>query len=139
MKENIEMENIEMENINIKMTDSSPKVKLDYEKAFIEFEGKSFPENTFDFYEPIVQWIKNYFTEYERKTTTINIKLTYFNSASTQILFDIFDAIQDNKTNEVIINWYYALDNENGLDDYEDYSEEFEELNINAVAYAEEV
>ncbi len=124
-----------MENINIEKTDNSPKVELNYEKGFIEFEGKSYPENTFDFYAPLIKWIEEYFKENEKEQTTINFKLTYFNSATTQILFDILDEIQDNKTKEVIVNWYYDADNENGMEDYEDYSDEFEDLNIQAIAY----
>jgi len=124
-----------MENINIEMTDNSPKVIMDFEKGFIELEGKSYPENTFEFYEPLVKSIEEYFESNENETTTINIKLTYFNSATTQVLFDFLDAIQDGKSNTVTINWYYDSNNENGLDDYEDYSDEFEDLDIQAVSY----
>ena len=124
-----------MENINIEKTDNAPKVTLDIENGLIEFEGKSYPENTFGFYEPLVKWIENYFENHELETTTINLKLTYFNSATTQILFDILDAIQDGKSNKVIVNWYYDSQNENGMDDYEDYSDEFEDLDIKAIAY----
>ena len=124
-----------MQNINIKKTDNSPKVELNYEKGFIEFEGKSYPENTFDFYEPLTKWIEEYFSDNEQEKTIVNFKLTYFNSATTQILFDILDAIQDGKSNEVVVNWYYDSDNENGMEDYEDYSDEFEDLNIQAIAY----
>jgi len=124
-----------MTNINIEQTDNSPKVILNCDTGFMEFEGRSYPENTFDFYEPVVKWIEEYFSNNELETTTINFKLTYFNSATTQILFDILDAIQDGKSNDVIVNWYYDTANENGMEDYEDYSEEFEALNIQAVAY----
>ncbi len=124
-----------MENINIDQTDNSPKVTLDSDNGFIEFEGKSYPENTFDFYEPITKWIEEYFKNKEKDTTTVNFKLTYFNSATTQILFDILDAIQDGKSNEVVVNWYYDANNENGMEDYEDYSDEFEDLDIQAIAY----
>ncbi|MEA3499227.1 MAG: DUF1987 domain-containing protein [Campylobacterota bacterium] len=124
-----------MENIDIEMTDNSPKVIMDFEKGFIELEGKSYPENTFEFYEPLVKSIEKYFESNELETTNINIKLTYFNSATTQVLFDLLDAIQDGKSNTVILNWYYDSNNENGLDDYEDYSDEFEDLDIQAISY----
>ena len=124
-----------MENINIKMTDNSPEVIMDFEKGFIELDGKSYPENTFEFYEPLIKAIENYFVDNELETTNINIKLTYFNSATTQVLFDLLDVIQDGKSNTVIINWYYDSNNENGLDDYEDYNDEFEDLNIQAISY----
>jgi hypothetical protein len=127
-----------LKNINIQKTDNSPEVTLDYENGFIEFDGKSYPENTFDFYEPLTEWLKEYFTSAYKPATTVNIKLTYFNSASTQILFDIFDIIQESECEDLVINWYYDSENENGLEDYEDYSEEFEDLNMKAIAYGKE-
>ena len=124
-----------MNNINIKKTDNSPNVILDYTNGLIELEGKSYPENTFDFYEPFIDWLKEYFDGNAKDITTINIKLTYFNSATTQILFDILDIIEEGDKKELIFNWYYDSNNTDGLEDYEDFSNEFEALNIQAIAY----
>ena len=124
-----------MENIYIKKTSNSPEVILDYEKGVIEFDGKSYPENTFDFYKPIVEWIEEYFHNEHMISTTINIKLTYFNSVTTQILFDIFDTIEESENKKLVVYWYYDAENENGLEDYEDYASEFSNLDIQAVAY----
>ncbi len=123
-----------MENINIEKTDNSPKVILDYTTGLIEFDGKCYPENTFDFFEPLTTWIEEYFNDNAQELTTVNIKLTYFNSATTQVLFDVLDIIQDGKSNELNINWFYDATNENGLEDFEDYSDEFPDLNIKSVA-----
>ena len=122
-----------MENIFIEEKENSPKVILDNVQNLIELDGKSYPENTFEFYEPILEWLKEYFIE--DKQTIVNIKLTYFNSATTQILFDILDVIADSENKNVQINWYYDSTDEHGLDDYEDYSEEFSDLHIKAVAF----
>jgi len=124
-----------MQNINIKNTDNSPSVILNHEKGFIEFDGKSYPENTFDFYKPLVVWMKEYFSGNCQENTTINMKLTYFNSATTQVLFDILDIIQEGTYKGLVINWFYDSEDEDGLEDYEDFSEEFNELNIQAIAY----
>lgn len=124
-----------MQNINIKQTDNSPKIILDYDNGLIEFKGKSYPENTFEFFEPIIDWLKEYFEGNEKDITTINIKLTYFNSATTQVLFDIFDVINEDSKKELLCNWYYDANNEDGLEDYEDFSDEFELLNIQATPY----
>ena len=124
-----------MKSINIAKTDNSPSIIFDYESGFIEFEGKSYPENTFDFYEPLLEWLREYFTNIAQDKTTVNLKLTYFNSATTQILFDILDIINDGNKKELVINWYYDGENDNGLEDYEDFSDEFEELDIKAITY----
>jgi len=124
-----------MESIFIDKTENSPKVVLDYENGLIELEGKCYPENTFDFFEPLIEWLEEYFKENTKEKTVVNMKLTYFNSATTQSLFDIFDLMQDGECNNLEINWFYDANNENGLEDYEDYSDEFEDLNIKSVAY----
>ncbi len=116
----------------IEQTDNSPKVILDFDNGFIEFEGRSYPENTFEFYQPILEWLEDYFLG-NLQETTMNFKLTYFNSATTQIIYDILDIVQDNRHASIQINWYYHEDNENAIADYEDYSDEFPDLTIKAV------
>ena len=43
-----------MRNINITQSENIPKIILDFESGFIEFNGKCYPENTFEFFEPIL-------------------------------------------------------------------------------------
>ena len=126
-----------MDNILLEQSDNSPKVIMDSDRAFIEFEGKSYPENTFAFYRPITEWLKYYFKYYneQNKTITMNFKLTYFNSATTQIIFEILDIIEDAEVKNMQIYWFYDKENNNAFEDYEDYSEEFPQLNIKAVVY----
>ena len=127
-----------MNNIYLDKSENSPKVIMDREKAFIEFEGKSYPENTFAFYRPITEWLRGYFKESPKDNavqTTINFKFTYFNSATTQIIFEILDIVDEVKDRTVDIFWFYDKNNKNGFEDYEDYSEEFPNLNIKAIAY----
>ena len=125
-----------MENIFIEKTANSPKVILDAEKGLIEFEGKSYPENTLKFFKPLIKWFEDYFNGNAQENTTVNIKFIYFNSATNQALFDIFDIIQDGTYNELEINWFYSSDGIDGMDDFEDYSDEFQDLNIKAIAYS---
>jgi len=126
-----------MEIILLEETDNSPKVIMDYTKRFIEFQGKSYPENTFAFYRPLTEWLKHYFKFYadENESTLINFKFLYFNSATTQIIFEILDIIEDSKIRNIEINWFYDSESQNGYEDYEDYSDEFPELNIQAKTY----
>ncbi|CAA6813291.1 MAG: Unknown protein [uncultured Sulfurovum sp.] len=126
-----------MDNILLEATDNSPKVIMDKDKGLIEFEGKSYPENTFAFYRPITEWLKGYLLAYsdESANVCINFKFLYFNSATTQIIFEILDIVAESKVKEIKIYWYYDQESQSGFEDYEDYSEEFPELNIEAVTY----
>jgi len=121
-----------MENLNIEATEYTPKIILDAEQNLIDIKGDSFPENTFDFYKPVIKWLKKYFEE-ENKTTTVNIDINYFNSSSSQLFFDIFDIFEEASKNKnaLIINWLYSSKNESAQEAGEDFVDEFENLNIN--------
>ncbi|WP_294963491.1 DUF1987 domain-containing protein [Sulfurimonas sp.] len=124
-----------MKNLNIQSSLDSPKVVLDYEKAFIEIEGKSYPGDTFAFYQPIIEWLKEYFSEDFIKSTTLNLKLQYFNSATAQTLYGIFDILKDSKCKDLKINWYYLKEDETSYEDFEDISDEFPSLDIVPISY----
>lgn len=125
-----------MNSIVLEQSENSPKVIMDKDNALIEFEGKSYPENTFSFYRPITEWLKQYFHHYdEERETIVNFKFSYFNSATTQIIFEILDIIENSSVKNIKIYWFYDAENDNAFEDYEDYSEEFPELNIEAVVY----
>ncbi|CAA6815320.1 MAG: Unknown protein [uncultured Sulfurovum sp.] len=128
---------MKMNNILIEQSENSPKVIMDQEIALIEFEGRSYPENAFAFYRPITEWLKKYFKFYDKNSQriTINFKFLYFNSATTQIIFEILDIIEESGIEGIDIYWFYDKASQNGFEDYEDYSDEFPELNIQAVAY----
>ena len=93
--------------------------------------GKSYPENTFEFYAPIMTWIEEYFEAAPAQTTTFNLEITYFNSGSSKLFFDFFDLLDENsKENTIVVNWIYDEDNESAEEAGEDFKEDFNELNI---------
>jgi len=122
-----------MENILLEKTDDTPKVVLDYDKGVIEFEGECYPENTYEFFEPIIKWIEEYFQTSGDKETTVNYKLTYFNSSTAQAIFDIFDIFDEHNHPNLHINWYITKGDRNAIKDFEEFKEEFEDLDIQLV------
>jgi len=123
-----------MENLNLEATEYTPKIILDASKNLIDIRGDSFPENTFDFYKPVTNWLEKYFQE-ENKTATINFEINYFNSSSSQLFFDIFDIFDEALKNnhKLEINWIYKSNNESAEEAGEDFAEEFEDLSINMI------
>jgi len=122
-----------MENIHIEATKYTPEIKLD-SKGILSLVGKSYPENTFEFYTPMIEWVKSYFNNNVAKITTVNMEIIYFNSSSSKLFFDFFDLLEDNNSNEIIINWIYDEENESALEAGEDFVEDFENLKINLVS-----
>jgi len=123
-----------MNNLNIQETKYTPKIDLDFENNTVSIIGKSYPENTFEFYEPVIKWIEEYFNNTEKDTISINFEIIYFNSSSSKLFFDLFDLLEENnETNTIVINWIYDEENESALEAGEDFQEDFENLTINLV------
>lgn len=111
-----------MEPISIEGTPKTPTVKFDAEQGIIEIKGRSIPENSIEFYKPLVDWLEDYKGSPLPKTK-VNIQLEYFNTSSSKCILDVFkklEAIHKSK-NEVEINWYYEEDDEDMLEAGEDY------------------
>lgn len=111
-----------MESLLIEGTAKTPTVKFDADRGLIEIKGRSIPENSIEFYKPMVDWLDSY-GKNPRTQTEVNIQLEYFNTSSSKCILDVFkklEAIHKSK-NEVIINWYYEEDDEDMLEAGEDY------------------
>jgi len=122
-----------MEKIYIPATKYTPEINLDPKKGLLEFRGKSYPENTFEFYAPIIEWVKKYF-ENPNKETTVNMEIVYFNSSTSKLFFNLLDILHDNmdKT-KITVNWIYDKDNENAKEAGEDFIDDFPDMDIRLV------
>jgi len=111
-----------MESISIEGTPKTPTVNFDGATGIIEIKGRSIPENSIEFYRPLVEWLEDYSKE-PQKLTTVNIQLEYFNTSSSKCILDVFKKLEAIKKarNEVVINWYYEEDDEDMLEAGEDY------------------
>src|SRR6056297_432114 len=111
-----------MKSISIEGTNKTPSVKLDPGTGVIEIKGRSIPENSIEFYRPVVEWLEEY-AKKPNKKTTVNVQLEYFNTSSSKCILDIFKKLESIKKarNEVVINWYYEEDDEDMLESGEDY------------------
>jgi len=120
-----------MENLSIKATKYTPKIEL-IKDGFLNFIGKSYPENTFEFYSPVEEWIKEYVEEKANKKTIVTFDLNYLNSSSIKFYFDLFETLEElaleNQYVEVV--WLYHKDDEMTLEVGEDFKEDYEDLNI---------
>ncbi len=97
-----------MRRLIIKDVESCPTVILDKEKNHFEISGNSLPEDVHGFYAPVFEWIADYLKQPNPKTE-LNIKLMYFNSASTKAIIDILTMLEELITSgyEARIIWNY--------------------------------
>ncbi|WP_134699457.1 DUF1987 domain-containing protein [Ammoniphilus sp. YIM 78166] len=116
-----------MNNFYIEGSKSTPEVSLDAERHVLMIKGQSYPENAFRFYEPILEWVKQYF-EQKREQVQIEIKLPYVNTSSSKCIMMLLDQVEQAYTNgnEVCLHWYIDEDNESELECAEEFKEDFD-------------
>ncbi|KLO23619.1 MULTISPECIES: DUF1987 domain-containing protein [unclassified Marinitoga] len=116
-----------MEKLIIKPTKSTPEIIFDPEKNILSIKGESYPENSFDFYNPIFEWLENYINNLDTETEVIfNFDISYLNTSSTKSIMFILDILEEayNKNKNVKINWYYDEDNEFSYEIAENFMED---------------
>ena len=114
-----------METLRIEQTDDSRGVILDQEDKQFEISGKSLPEDVVEFYQPVMDWLNEYRKEPLAKTE-FNIKLIYFNTASSKLIMDIFMIFEEmvEEGHEVVIRWHSLRSDE----DMQEAGKEYEEM-----------
>ncbi|MBL7985611.1 MAG: DUF1987 domain-containing protein [Flavobacteriales bacterium] len=103
-------------------TPKTPTVSFDDSTGLLELKGRSIPENSIEFYKPLIDWIDRYARDPKPKTT-LHVQLEYFNTSSSKCILDVFKKLELVRTtgNEVTVLWHYELDDEDMLEAGEDY------------------
>ena len=114
-----------METIKIQGTEDTPKIILDADNEILEISGRSLPEDVAVFYEPVLNWLKEY-AENPKAQTVFNFRLTYFNTASSKLLLDILMILEELKESgqDVLIKWHYPEEDE----DMEEAGDEYADI-----------
>ncbi len=102
-----------MKELIIKKTPNTPGVSLNSETGLMKIEGRSIPENPGDFFDPLIEWLEEYF-ENPVKQTNFDLNLEYVNSGSSKYLLGIFRILKKKheEGKACQINWYYEEDDE---------------------------
>ena len=102
----------------ISPTRKTPEVILD-PKGIIKMTGRFIPENAIEFFNPINEWINEYFKN-PAEITCVEISLEYINSVGSKYLLDLIRKITHihlkKNTSKFIINWYYNDKDEDMLE-----------------------
>jgi hypothetical protein len=115
-----------MENYVINGSTYIPSVSFDATNHVLEIAGESYHEYTVEFFQPIMDWLKNYLA-IPGKTVVFNFKMTYFNTSSSRRFLEIFDMLEDyhtKKNGQVTVNWYYQAGDLDMLESGEEYAED---------------
>jgi len=108
-----------MKAIQLEGTWKLPTVILDRDKGHFEISGKSLPEDSKVFFEPILKWIDDYKVSPNKKTD-FTFKLDYFNTSSSMMIFAILLKLKSmlEEGNAVLVKWYSSEEDikEAGID-----------------------
>ena len=111
-----------MDTITLEESSKTPYILMDSDKGIIEIKGRSIPENSVEFYKPLISWLNDYSLE-EMKPTKVKFQLEYFNTSSSKCILDIFKRLEamDRKGWDISISWCYDEDDEDMYESGEDY------------------
>jgi len=111
-----------MEKYEIDGTPKTPTILFDINGGVLDIKGRSIPENSIEFYKPLVDALDKYSVA-TKSATTVNIQLEYFNTSSSKCILDIFKKLESihKSGSDVTINWHYEDDDEDMLEAGEDY------------------
>ena len=123
-----------MKLMRIEGTDSTPFIQLDPDKHFLEIRGESMPENTFEFYGCVTEWIETYMQQ-TTAAVIMEIELSYFNSSSSKVLMDLLDLLNEKaeEGRSVTVNWIFDEENDILMEHGEEFAEDMEHMTFNLV------
>lgn len=112
-----------MEILSLKSALKTPEVFFDAQQGILEIKGKSIPENAYNFYKKLLDWIDDYKKQPAAKTK-LTFQLTYFNSSSAEYILDIMKKLEQiqNAQKQVEIIWLYDEEDEDMLSIGEDFA-----------------
>ena len=108
-----------MSDISLDGTAKTPTVKFAINPISMSLSGRSIPENSIEFYKPLLEWIDQHVNA-EEPEVSISVKLEYFNTSSSKCLMDLFKRIEK-AAPQASVHWYYEDEDEDMLEAGEDY------------------
>ncbi len=111
-----------MDAIVLKSTSITPLIIFDPKIERLEIKGVSIPENSINFYQPLLECLDSYALG-PVSSVAAHIQLDYFNTASSKSILDVLRRLKvlHDKGFNVTINWYYEKEDEDMREVGENY------------------
>lgn len=102
-----------MDHLVIAQTEQTPLVSF-LSNGILEISGKSIDQNSFDFWQPVISWVKLYMEQPATKTC-LNLFIETLDTSSSSALVEVLYMLKDlSKEGHVVqVHWNYE---ENDLD-----------------------
>ena len=102
-----------MKELNIAGSVSTPTVLGDWEAGVLKMSGDSYPENSFELFGPVIQWVESYLGE-NVAPLRLELSLLYLNTSSVKAVMEIFDTLEAAHLSgrDVRVTWFFDQNNE---------------------------
>ena len=102
-----------MKTLLITPTSTTPEVIFDNSRGYFELAGMSLPEDSFNFYKPVVDWMSNYATNPAPQTELV-FRMEYFNTSSTAYILKLIKEVSRmiQKGESATVKWYHDFEDE---------------------------
>ncbi len=112
-----------MKAIYLQSTQDTPQVTLDIQKGIFEIKGNSYPENSAQFYNPIVEWLQELLANGYNNKLVFDFNFDYFNTSSAKFILEILRILEEfqEKGVDTLVRWHYFEDDIDILESGEDY------------------
>lgn len=124
-----------MKKLHIKSRKDSPEIILDPATNIFRFKGICHPENVTKFFQPVMEWLDEYYLFSKKINKAEPIKVIiffrYFNSATYKYLITLLQKIIEFKElgSTIFVEWHYEIEDEEMKESGEELFE-FSGLNI---------
>jgi len=95
----------------IKGTSKTPEI--DFSPGVLNLSGRSIPEDSIAFFQPVIRWLETYLSNPE-KFTKVNFQIEYINSGSNRFVFTMLKMLDQSYRNgaNITISWHYENDDD---------------------------
>lgn len=110
--------------LQITATEVSPEIYFSMEEMKFLITGRSMPENSEGFYEPILRWVRSNFQETDA-AAVFEIRLDYYNTGSFIRLMGLFNLLGDMNAmgKNFSVHWICEAEDEDNIADGESFKE----------------
>lgn len=125
-----------MQNLHIARTSFSPTVDFRFSQHSLTMAGEAYPEDANGFFRPILMALENYLKSIDGQTVEFNFRLTYFNSAATKMLYNIFELLNESAStsNRIVLNWFHDEEDDTIREFGEGVQDDFKSVDFQLIA-----
>lgn len=110
--------------LDIAPSSTTPRVYFDLLKEEFHISGRSMPEDSETFYQPLKDWMRTHLSG-TRLTGHFDLKLEYYNTGSFIRLMEVFNLLAELNAGgcNFTVRWFYEADDLDSRDDGESFKD----------------